>query len=922
MTFARKFPLRLDHSRSLGALAALITSFAACQGAIFTVSNINDSGAGSLRQAILDANQAVGLDTIRFAISGSGVRTITPLSVFPPILDPVLIDGTSQPGYAGAPLIELNGTSAGPNAGLRLFAGDSTVQGLVINRFGADGILIQGPGTNVVRGNYIGTDPTGMIKRPNLQEGVFISDSSGNVVGGSNAGDRNLISGNTDAGVYVLNGAGNIIQGNYIGTTAAGTAGLGNSNNGVILYNAPGNLVGGTSAGARNLISGNSGSGVYLFGTACQANRVQGNYIGTQLSGSLALRNTADGVTTYGAIGNFIGGTNTGAGNLISGNGMAGVSFIGPDANGNLVQGNSIGTTAAGTAALGNTFAGVALLRASGNLIGGDVPAARNLISGNLQDGVLLTTNSTANTVAGNYIGLNQAGTAALANGFSGISFDSANSNLVGGTSVAARNVISGNTFHGLEFFSGSRGNTVQGCYVGTDATGAAAVGNTLSGLRIESPANQVGGASAGAGNVISGNGEDGIYIIGTSSGTNVIQGNRIGTTAAGTGALGNARGGVGIVDSPANVVGGVGVGNLISANRSVGIFVLDSGATANWIQGNRIGTNRDGTAGLGNAFDGIQCGGSNRSLIGGPNPGEGNLISANGNAGVWFQNSSHNVLQANYIGTKADGTSPLGNGLPGVDCDAGSTNNMVGGIGVGNRIAFSPAPYSGVRVRSGSTNAVNNLLSANAIFGNGALGIDLGLAGKTANDACDADAGANRLQNFPVLSSAISSSSTAIRGSLESTSGGSFKLQFFANPSCDSSGNGEGEIFLGEQTVAIGAGTCVASFLAQLPVSVPVGYFITATATDSANNTSEFSACVPVEAPPALNITRSADGQQITLAWPGTASGFVLVEASSLSPDAAWTPVPVAPTQVNGQWVVTLPVSKVGSRFYALSVQ
>ena len=122
------------------------------------------------------------------------------LTTLPAVTAPVIIDGTTQPGYVAQPLIELNGTSAGANAGLRLLAGNSTVRGLAINRFQTDGIDIIGPGTNLIAGNYIGTDPTGLIARPNATEGVLISGSSGNVVGGTNVLDRNLISGNADAG--------------------------------------------------------------------------------------------------------------------------------------------------------------------------------------------------------------------------------------------------------------------------------------------------------------------------------------------------------------------------------------------------------------------------------------------------------------------------------------------------------------------------------------------------------------------------------------------------------------------------------------------------------------------------------------------------------------------------------------------------
>jgi hypothetical protein len=123
------------------------------------VTNTNDSGPGSLRQAILDANATPVTDTIAFSI-GSGVQTITPLSALPSISDPVIIDGTTQPGFAGAPIIELNGSGVNGN-GLVIFTGNSTVRGMVINRFGDTGIQIKEGENNVVEGNYLGTDASG-----------------------------------------------------------------------------------------------------------------------------------------------------------------------------------------------------------------------------------------------------------------------------------------------------------------------------------------------------------------------------------------------------------------------------------------------------------------------------------------------------------------------------------------------------------------------------------------------------------------------------------------------------------------------------------------------------------------------------------------------------------------------------------------
>ena len=209
---SRALFLRPRMRRCAMVIAAWLTTLAAFRGgaATLVVSNANDSGLGSLRQAILDANATNGLDTITFKISGTGVHTINLLAALPAITDPVVIDGTSQSNYAGSPLIEINGTGAGSSPGLRLLAANSTVKGLALNRFVAQGLLIQGAGSNVVQANFIGTDPSGTIDRGNSLQGIWLNGSSGNQIGGTHATQGNLISGNGDVGLYLLNSASKI----------------------------------------------------------------------------------------------------------------------------------------------------------------------------------------------------------------------------------------------------------------------------------------------------------------------------------------------------------------------------------------------------------------------------------------------------------------------------------------------------------------------------------------------------------------------------------------------------------------------------------------------------------------------------------------------------------------------------------------
>ena len=891
------------------------------EAATYVVSSTADSGAGTLRQAILDANANSGLDTITFSILGAGVHTIAPATPLPAITDPVIVDGTTQPGYAGQPLIELNGSSAGANAGLRLTAGNSTVRGLIINRFQTDGIDIIGVGTNVVAGNYIGTDSAGLVARGNAFEGVLISSSSGNRIGGTNAADRNLLSGNSDAGVYLLNSSGNFVLGNFIGTSLAGTAQLGNTNNGVAIYNSTGNIIGGTNSLARNIISGNGGSGVYVFGSGSFNNVLQGNYIGTSKNGNSDVANAGDGITISGGLLNVIGGAVAGSGNLISGNNEAGVS-MGSSASGNLVQGNFIGTDITGNGSMPNALAGVTIYGSGGNLIGGVVSGTGNVISGNTQDGIFILTNNVGNTIAGNFIGLNAAGGAPLPNHFNGISLSNAVANTIGGTSGNARNVISGNDYHGVEITSGGRSNLVEANFIGTDLSGTTSVPNTFSGMRIAGFANTIG--MPGAGNLISGNGLNGIYIVGNTAVSNLLQANYIGTSGAGTAALGNGGAGVLIDSAPFNTVGAVGAGNLISANNNAGIFFTN--ASGNIVQGNYIGTAASGNSALGNTYEGVYLERASSNIIGTVT--SGNLISGNNTRGILLTNSSWNVIQADMIGTKADGVSALGNIFHGVECQARAANNMIGGTasGAGNRIAYASTSfnnqYAGVRIRDGAT---NNAILGNSIFANGALGIDLGNFGVNANIACEIGVGgtANMSQNYPLLTQAVIggiSGGVGVRGTLNSAPGKTFRLQFFASPTCDGSGNGEGQIYLGDKIVTT-AGICSTNFVAAFPASIPQGYVITSTATDATNNTSEFSPCLAGSPTPTLSISNS-DQTSVSLIWTNTTTGFVLVQTDNLLPPAQWAVVTNVPANSGGQFIVTLPILTTSNRFFALSFQ
>lgn len=829
-------------------------------GATFSVSNTNDVGLGSLRQALLDANGAPGSDRITFQIPGSAPYIITPKSLLPAVSEPLVIDGTSQPGFSGQPVVQIDGVSAGAGVhGLRLLAGDSTVRGLILTRFSGDGIRVEGNGTNVIEGNFIGIGFGGVGDLGNGEGGITLYRSGFNRVGGLTVAARNVISGGNLAGIYVIDPAatGNLILGNYIGTDPSGTVRRGNRQNGIVVSQAPGNIIGGTTAFARNLLSGNLMSGIYLLGTGTTENVIIGNYIGLSETGTSALSNSFDGITLSGARKNQIGGVTPGAGNVISGNNERGI-YITQSSHENVVEGNRIGTDASGTISLGNVVNGVAISGGASNRIGGSSAAARNLISGNKQSGVLLfATNSVANRVQGNFIGVDWSGTKKLSNGFSGINFSGAVSNWVGGTLPGEGNLISGNGQAGVFLGSlQSTGNQIQGNLVGSDFSGLTALGNATAGIWVESPGNFFGGSTSSARNLVSGNQQNGFYFLGQSATNNRVFGNWIGTDLSGTRALGNLVAGINLNNAPANFIGGPGQGegNLVSGNLDSGILLQAIGSTNNRVQGNRIGTDLAGRAAVPNAVGGIWVFSAGNTLIGGTNVGAGNLISGNSKVGlsIGYSGANQTVVQGNLIGTAADGYGSLGNEWHGIEIRDTSSNNVVGGTvpGAANRIAYSQTPlYAGVRVRDGCS---RNSIRGNVIFSNAGLGIDLGANG------VNTPATPGGWQKFPVISLASGRYLTSVQGTVSGAANRDQTVDIYASPDGDPAGNGEGFQWLGAATVKAN-GSGVASFSFLFTNAVPVGRFISATSTDTTNNTSEFAASIALST--ASGIDSDSDG-------------------------------------------------------------
>jgi hypothetical protein len=427
--------------------------------------------------------------------------------------------------------------------------------------------------------------------------------------------------------------------------------------------------------------------------------------------------------------------------------------------------------------------------------------------------------------------------------------------------------------------------NSVAGCFLGMDPDGSSARGNRIGvDLSMDSATESVivppltnliiGGTDPASRNVISGNLESGVG--GFNIADSLVEGNYIGTVKSGMAPLGN--GGYGVVFGFSSMVtiggGTAGAGNLISGNIGAGIGL---GPTSHMlIQGNLIGTNATGSATVSNVI-GISTAQADGSKIGGASAGEGNIISGNDQDGIILANSRNYVVLGNLIGTDRSGLLPVPNFRRGIYIYALSTGHGIGGQGPGERnvIAFNAASGIGIG-RDVLDMSAGNRVSGNSIHGNGGLGIDLASDGSTANDSADGDAGPNNLQNFPVLSAATSNGvSTGVRGSLNSSPATSFTIEFFASPVCDGSGNGEGHTFLGATAV-----TTDGSGNAAIDVTLPapsVGQVVTATATDAAGNTSEFSACVTVMGLP-------SPSAPVPLGWPVLAAlGVLLAGAGAL---------------------------------------
>ncbi len=803
-----------------------------------------DDGAGNctFRAAIEETNALPnpvdGFDVIAFNITGFGtIDTIQPQSALPSISDVVVIDATTDPDYDGTPVIQLDGSLAGDVvdgvgvSGLTISGagGGSTIRGLAINRFSGHGIFVSRRDNNRIEANHIGTDPSGTVDMGNGMAGVYV------INGENNAIFDNVIAGNDDIGVLIEGpqSTGNMISSNRIGTDVTGAVRLRNTNAGVDIAGSPGNIVGGTSAAAGNVISG-SKVGVSIRGAAATGNVVQGNLIGSNATGTAKIANTR-GVLIEDADNNTIGGAGT-AGNVISGNTKGVFLNRGDD---NLIHGNKIGTTAAGDAALANVR-GVLVTNSVNNQIGEEP----NVISGNVREGVkIFGPATTGNVVRDNRIGTNAAGDAAIGNREGVIITSGAGGNTVGGADGSAGNVISGNRKIGIFLLADN--NDVQGNLIGTNSAGDAPVGNETGILIRNSGNHTIGGTTAGARNVISGNDDEGILIDGNAAATgNHVEGNYIGTNSAGSGPVPNKYGVSN--ETAGNTVGGAaaGAGNLISGNSLDGVLLDTATASGNTIAGNRIGMDATNSFAVPNAV-GILVDGAPNNVIGGTAAGAGNSIAGNTQQGVKItgHSATGNTVQGNSVGRVAGSATAIPN-KDGIRVADGASGNVIGGTAAGAANEVANNTGTGIWINDGTGNRV----SRNSTHDNNGLGIAIGSQNPQANDDGDADTGANNLQNFPEIELATLSGGTlTIRYALSSATPNTaypVTIEFFV---ADFAGE-EGEVFIGSRNIS-SAGTTTSSIAAG---GVTFGDQIVATATDANGNTSEFSMPVTVTSPPA----------------------------------------------------------------------
>lgn len=777
--------------------------------------------------------------------------------------------------YEGASYNRIGGSSPGERnvvSGYQLHEGNIVVGGVSSDH-------------NVISGNYVGSDATGM-KLLSQNYGIRIENGPRyTLIGGTNPGERNLVnSGQLELVIVGAETMSTTVVGNWFGLDATGAAPLGG---GSLYSGSPYTRVGGGAPAERNVFAH-----VALNGPNARYGVIKGNYIGTTISGTAAI-DTGSGVAVslgFGAQHNVVGGANatpgdacTGDCNLIAGTGGPRVDVRDPDTAHITVTGNYLGTDATGQRALTSTGTGILVeFGAHDCRIGGTSLAERNVIVGADDSCITIQHVGTRNIVVrGNYIGLDVNGTRALSTRGWGIAVQlGASDNLIGGSTPSERNVVAGHEVEIGIHGSGTDRNRVQGNYIGTDVTGMIALGRGY-GLRVESGPRDtlVGGTASGQRNLISGNAGTGVSIVSADTVNTTIIGNWIGVNSMGTAPLSNSNG-IAIGGAYTRVGGPTaGEGNVISGNRGDGVSIEGQAAISNTLTGNLIGLDPSGALSWGNGSHGVSIR-APRNRVGGMLSGERNVVSG-GLVGLSLagENATGNSILGNYIGTDISGTRPLANSIAGIELVDGARRNRISGnsvaasgmaqvhiVGIGSdenilRGNLLGTDFTGQVILGGTwgvyveSGATRNLIGGtapgegNLIRGHGANGVLVVGSGTLTNTICrnaiyqNSGLGIELLdEGNRELSAPVIDQLNLAAGSVGGTACAGCLIEVFSD------NEDEGRLYEGVTTAgpngrwALNKGTALA------------GPFVTATATDAYGNTSEFSSVaspLPTPTPP-----------------------------------------------------------------------
>jgi CSLREA domain-containing protein len=853
--------------------AVLCLASASAPAATFVVTTTADIGDGlcnatecTLREAIGAANLTAAADTINFAIQlpVRGQLLIQPISPLPTITQPVTINGYSQSGTAAnsdpdvsnATLrIRLDGVNPGSVRGLAICASNVTIRGLSITRFVQGGVVFgtQSSGTpcanassgGVVAGNFIGLQGDGTTAAGNQNDSVVVRNAVVRI-GGSALADRNVVAAGISSGITLAaNVAGSRVENNLIGTDKTGVADRGNAGVGINLDAGVSNVVIGAS-GSQNLIAhnlygirtnGGSGSGMSFF-----ANRIVAN-------DELGIDLGADGAPTANDTNDVDGGAN----------GTQNFPVIDDAVR------MPAGVNASMFFQLGHSDTRnyrIALYASSGCDASGHGEGER-MIAAQLRG--LSTTNQSFTMSAltdplppGTVLTATATAPDGSTSEFSRCFFLDPPPLVVNSTADP------GNGSCDVAECTLREAITAANATAATADTISFAIGTPASGELLIQPISSLPTITSPL--VIDGYTQPGAVANTDPVASNAVPRIRLDGTLFVSPGVALAACADQVTIRGLSITGFEELGIVYGVQNN-----LSNCATASsggLIAGNFIGLATDGITAVGNGSGilvGNSASGGASVRVGGSLPAERNVISSNtsnGGGGVIIGSaSSPSAIEGNLIGTDRSGLLDRGNAGAGVRIASGASDTLVGTTANPNLIA-----YNAVGIQASPGAGLGNTWYANRIHDNADLGIDLFDVGVNANDADDEDTGANGLQNFPLLDVAQrSAAGLKIAGTLDvpaGTSGASYVIAVFANAACDGSGHGEGERFLGAQSVALFQ-TSGEAFEFDLATDDPLGAGtqVTATATAPDGSTSEFSPCVVVsDAPPEVVVNSSAD--------------------------------------------------------------